>query len=194
MIVKVLTFGCPLSLRKTAQHGLGLILTSSISFVNIKICYPPTTLKICSTLVNSVMLQHSITVIAIQTISSHGIVDLARFSGPQITNSFAPFLNATSYHLMSWFYNLSSSKSLSDLDRLVNDVIFADDFNRDDLQDFSAACEAKRMDASSESIHFSAVDGWHLRGSNLIRSGLTQGSPPHIFASSVQGNANTISV
>ena len=42
---------------------------------------------------------------------------------------FAPFLNATSYRLMSWFYNLSSSKSLNDLDRLVNNVIFADDFN-----------------------------------------------------------------
>lgn len=28
---------------------------------------------------------------------------------------FTPFLNATTYRLMSWFYSLSTSKSLSDL-------------------------------------------------------------------------------
>lgn len=75
-----------------------------------------------------------------------------------------PFLNMTTYHLMSWFYNSSSSKSLGDLDRLVNEVILADDFDRNHLQDFSAAHAAKRMDeapASAESIPLSATDGWH---------------------------------
>ena len=77
---------------------------------------------------------------------------------------FAPFLNATTYRLMSWFYNSSSSKSLGDLDRLVNDVILAEDFDREELRNFSAAREGKRMDeaqASSESSHFCSADGWH---------------------------------
>ncbi|KAG2116269.1 hypothetical protein DEU56DRAFT_761545 [Suillus clintonianus] len=43
-------------------------------------------------------------------------------------NYFAPFLNATVFRLMTWFYNSSISKSLQDLNRLVNDVILAEDF------------------------------------------------------------------
>ncbi|KIJ04299.1 hypothetical protein PAXINDRAFT_94856, partial [Paxillus involutus ATCC 200175] len=77
---------------------------------------------------------------------------------------FAPFLNATTFHLMNWFYNSLSSKSLGDLDRLVNNVILADDFDRDDLQTFSAAREAKRLDDAhkcAESPVFSSADGWH---------------------------------
>lgn len=56
---------------------------------------------------------------------------------------FAPFLNATTYRLMSWFYNSSSSKSLGDLDQLVNDVILAEDFDQEELRNFSAAREGK---------------------------------------------------
>ena len=82
-----------------------------------------------------------------------------------VTNDryFAPFLNATTYCLMSWFYNSSSTKSLADLDRLVNDVILAEDFNQDDLRDFNASYEGRRMDkaqASLESLQLSAADGW----------------------------------
>ncbi|KAH0831876.1 hypothetical protein J3R83DRAFT_12748 [Lanmaoa asiatica] len=36
---------------------------------------------------------------------------------------FAPFLNVTTYRLMSWFYNSSSTKSLGDLDQLVDNVL-----------------------------------------------------------------------
>ena len=36
---------------------------------------------------------------------------------------FAPFLNASVFHLMSWFYSGSNLKSLGELDRLVLDVI-----------------------------------------------------------------------
>lgn len=77
---------------------------------------------------------------------------------------FAPFLNASTYRLMSWFYNSSSTKSLGDLDRLVNDVILAEDFNWEELRNFNASREGKRMDeahASMESSQFSASDGWH---------------------------------
>ncbi|KAI9570025.1 hypothetical protein HD554DRAFT_2037702 [Boletus coccyginus] len=42
---------------------------------------------------------------------------------------FTPFLNASTYRLMSWFYNSSSSKSLGNLDQLVNNVILAEDFD-----------------------------------------------------------------
>jgi len=90
---------------------------------------------------------------------------LGTFLGAANHQYFTPFLNATTYRLMSWFYNSSSTKSLGDLDRLVNDVILADDFNRDELQEFSAAHEVKHMDKGQAdplgSIHFSAADGWH---------------------------------
>ena len=77
-------------------------------------------------------------------------------------NYFAPFLNATTWQLINWFYNSSPQKSLQDLDCLVQDVILADDFDRDDLHNFSAHRETKRLDdapRNSSSSLFSA-DGW----------------------------------
>ncbi|KAG1842748.1 hypothetical protein DFJ58DRAFT_665734 [Suillus subalutaceus] len=76
---------------------------------------------------------------------------------------FAPFLNATVFQLMTWFYNLSISKSLQDLNRLVNDVILADDFCQEDLLDFNASREASRLEKAQHdpvSSIFSS-DGWH---------------------------------
>ncbi|KAI0263908.1 hypothetical protein BC834DRAFT_970987 [Gloeopeniophorella convolvens] len=73
-------------------------------------------------------------------------------------NMFAPFLNATSFRLMEWFYG-NTMKSLADLDRLVNDVILADDFNREDLRAFSAARESRRMD-EFEPPGLDTLDGW----------------------------------
>ena len=68
---------------------------------------------------------------------------------------YAPFLNMTVYLLMSWYYNTSKVKSQGELDRLVNEVILAPDFSKDDLIGFRAAKELKRMDeyrqASTES-------------------------------------------
>jgi len=77
-------------------------------------------------------------------------------------NYFAPFLNATTWRLINWFYSSSPQKSLQDLDCLVQDVILADDFDRDDLHNFSAHRETKRLDdapRNSSSSLFSA-DGW----------------------------------
>ncbi|THU98316.1 hypothetical protein K435DRAFT_601121, partial [Dendrothele bispora CBS 962.96] len=48
--------------------------------------------------------------------------------------------------LMAWFYNGHESKSLADLDNLVKDVIFADDFQKEDLEGFSAKKVVKEMD------------------------------------------------
>ncbi|TCD66065.1 hypothetical protein EIP91_001873 [Steccherinum ochraceum] len=85
------------------------------------------------------------------------------------SNIFAPFLNATTFRLMNWFYSGSSMKSLGELDRLVHDVLLADDFDASDLRNFSAAREAQRLDewedewedeADKEAPQFKASDGW----------------------------------
>jgi hypothetical protein len=74
---------------------------------------------------------------------------------------YRPFSNATTFRLLGWFHGPSSSKSLADLDRLVNSVILSEDFDADDLQGFSAAREMARLDGHSSSrLPFSASDGW----------------------------------
>ncbi|THU78823.1 hypothetical protein K435DRAFT_811225 [Dendrothele bispora CBS 962.96] len=40
-----------------------------------------------------------------------------------LQNTFAPFLNATIFLLMAWFYNGHESKSLADLDNLLHKVV-----------------------------------------------------------------------
>lgn len=83
------------------------------------------------------------------------------FSSQQPKNPLGPFLNATIYRLMSWFYSGSGKKSLSDLDNLVHEVILQDDFKKEDLEGFRASTEAIRMDNwVDEDPHFSAKDGW----------------------------------
>ncbi|KAJ3557683.1 hypothetical protein NP233_g11677 [Leucocoprinus birnbaumii] len=78
---------------------------------------------------------------------------------------FAPFLNATVYQLMDWYYNGSTTKSLADLDALVQNVLLADDFNKEDLTNFSATREGKRMDKARASEQhnpemFTEEKGW----------------------------------
>ncbi|KAI0259134.1 hypothetical protein BC834DRAFT_974518 [Gloeopeniophorella convolvens] len=74
-------------------------------------------------------------------------------------NIVAPFINVSVFRLMHWFYG-SNTKSLADLDRLVNDVILADDFNRDDFRVFSAQRELRRLDNVAEGTQLDAKDGW----------------------------------
>ncbi|KIO00599.1 hypothetical protein M404DRAFT_107813, partial [Pisolithus tinctorius Marx 270] len=64
-------------------------------------------------------------------------------------NYFTLFLNATVWHLMSWFYNGSTQKSQSDLDNLVHNVILAAEFDREDLCSFVAQQELSQMDEST---------------------------------------------
>jgi len=74
---------------------------------------------------------------------------------------YAPFLTATHFHLIHWFYDGSPSKTLSALDDLVKNVLLAPDFKQDDLVGFCAAREAKCLDHSCHmSSHFSADNGW----------------------------------
>jgi hypothetical protein len=83
-----------------------------------------------------------------------------------ITNNyFAPFLNTSVFHLMKWFYNESNSKSLTDLDNLVDNVILAENFKKEDFVGFHAKCEAECLDkADTPQSHFLALDGWNERG------------------------------
>jgi hypothetical protein len=73
---------------------------------------------------------------------------------------FAPFLSATVFRLMSWFYGGSNVKSITELDKLVNDVILADDFDKAHLKGFNAARELKRLDEHEQRAEFPSEDGW----------------------------------
>jgi hypothetical protein len=63
---------------------------------------------------------------------------------------FAPFRNASTYRLMSWFYNSSTTKSLGELNSLVKDVILAPDFKSEELTNFNASKENAVMDSFRE--------------------------------------------
>jgi len=59
-----------------------------------------------------------------------------------------PFLNMTTFLLMSWYYNTSKIKSQHKLDQLVNEVILTPEFSKDNLIGFRAAKELNWMDKS----------------------------------------------
>ena len=83
---------------------------------------------------------------------------------------FAPFLNPSTFLLMSWYYNGSSIKSYADVDKLIHNVIRQDDFKSSDFAaNFSTAREAERMDKNDERstkshnteyLPFKPEDGW----------------------------------
>jgi len=82
-------------------------------------------------------------------------------SGSPIT-FYAPFRNVSTFRLLNWYNTKSSLKSFAELNRLVNDVLLAPDFDLNDLKKFSAAREVGRLDFhhdTSSSI-FSEHDGW----------------------------------
>jgi hypothetical protein len=62
------------------------------------------------------------------------------------TQFFMPFLNATTFRLMRWFYGGSSMKSLTELECLVEDVILADDFDKSHLVNFHVVKEVSCLD------------------------------------------------
>jgi hypothetical protein len=63
-----------------------------------------------------------------------------------LTPPWFPFLNSTVARLMVWFHVGSNLKSIAELDSLVEDVLMSDDFDREHLNNFSAARENKRLD------------------------------------------------
>jgi hypothetical protein len=78
------------------------------------------------------------------------------------TPYFAPFLNATVFRLMCWFYS-SATKTLADLQNLVDQVILHPDFHAPDLTDFSATRESRRMDKSGSAdvnLPYRSSDIW----------------------------------
>ena len=62
-------------------------------------------------------------------------------------NYFAPFLNASIFLLMSWFYDGSSIKSFADIDKLIHNVIQHKYFKTSDFgPTFSTARKAEWID------------------------------------------------
>jgi hypothetical protein len=77
-------------------------------------------------------------------------------------NFFAPYPNVSTFRLMHWYQSISSTKSLGELNRLVNDVLLAPNFNPHHLENFSAVREADRIDSHHDDVSsiFSTEDGW----------------------------------
>lgn len=95
-------------------------------------------------------------------------------------NIYHPFLNATVYKLMDWFYNGSTTKSAGELDSLVKDVLLDDDFDAGDLQNFSVKTEIRRMEG--EGTAFAVGEGgWQESTVTLTlphAGGTTEASAP----------------
>lgn len=87
-----------------------------------------------------------------------------------------PFLNPTTMALMRWFYQTrTSTQSLSHIERLVDEVIFSKDWDREELRGFKAhkanvaydkarKAQEARPDASQDvtsELPFASEDGWH---------------------------------
>jgi hypothetical protein len=64
---------------------------------------------------------------------------------------FTPFRNMSIFRLITWFYNSSDVKSLSELNSLVKDVILTPDFKTEDFVGFDAKKEHAVMDSYKES-------------------------------------------
>ena len=81
---------------------------------------------------------------------------------------FAPFLNATVFHLMNWFYSGSSTKWIAELQSLVDNILLAPDFKVSDLRGFNARREFRRLDGhevdlekdSGMSSPLTSQNGW----------------------------------
>ncbi len=113
---------------------------------------PPDTLQYCSPLCvyGSHIVNNTTTV-------STGAISSEDNSPNSSTLWFAPFMNPTVCQLMHWFYS-TTTKTLSDLNHLVNNVILIPDFAATDLMDFDANREAKRLDSNTQPPF--AADGW----------------------------------
>ena len=62
------------------------------------------------------------------------------------------FLNTTIALLVQWFYSGSSTKSLADVQCLIDEVILHDDFEAKDLQGVNFAREVKKLDSFESSL------------------------------------------
>ena len=71
-----------------------------------------------------------------------------------------PFKNMSIFRLMQWMNTSNNQKSAGEVNRLINDVISAEDFSPTDLKGFMAQRENRRFDQSKASPDFSSKDGW----------------------------------
>ena len=91
--------------------------------------------------------------------------------GPPLDHlpSYHPFNNSTIFRLMSWYYNGSNTKSISNLNKLVNEILLAEDFSQEHLKGFEAGKEYKHLDdyKKDPGSGLAAQDGW-IEASVLI--------------------------
>lgn len=80
---------------------------------------------------------------------AHSFPEVVAQGANQLKEAFAPFLNATVYHLMDWYY-CTDGLSLKSLQNLNNTVLAAEDFDKAHLTEFSARCKSQRMDQASD--------------------------------------------
>lgn len=78
------------------------------------------------------------------------LAEVAKSATDVATTFFAPFQNPSIYRLMSWFYSSSNTKSITELNSLVKNVILAPDFKSEHFIGFSTTKEQARMDAHQE--------------------------------------------
>ncbi|KAF8907025.1 hypothetical protein CPB84DRAFT_1675260 [Gymnopilus junonius] len=88
-----------------------------------------------------------------------------RFGSPttstQATLSpFAPLSNATSFRLLDWFYGGSRQKSQIELTSLVENVLRADDYSKEDAATFSFSHETALLDAADSTSPFANETIW----------------------------------
>ncbi|THG92753.1 hypothetical protein EW026_g8258 [Hermanssonia centrifuga] len=75
---------------------------------------------------------------------------------------FMPFLSASVFRLLHWTYTGSSSKSASETERLVHEVLLAPDFKCEDLSGFNISREEHRLDKFDAARRSFAEDnGWN---------------------------------
>lgn len=93
--------------------------------------------------------------------------------GPRIESNHGPFSSETVFKLMRWVNNDNNTKSVAQIDELVNDIILAEGFNIEDLRSgpngkFSTRRENERLDRytqqggedNDDGPEFSVEDGW----------------------------------
>ena len=70
----------------------------------------------------------------------------------ELSGLFGLFVNSTIALLVQWFYSGSSTKSLADVQSLIDDVILHEEFQAEDLQGVKFATEVKKLDAFESSF------------------------------------------
>lgn len=91
--------------------------------------------------------------------SNAGLPDTAADVAPN--KWFSPFPNPSISRLFQWTYSGSPSKSGAELQRLIDDVISAPDFEKEHLRGVNVRREETRLDQHEEGTGvFSAASGW----------------------------------